>query len=96
MATSSKNTKTTNEKKLEKSLTDAAKILNGSIHKVPKKKASRNTRRTALTRIKIYQVWCPEDNHAIGEPTTDVDLARTTRDDHNQETNHNSSVVVSK
>ena len=93
--------KLSKEERLQKSLTAAAKILTKLMH-VPK--AKRNAMTNAghdspvglreLTRV--YQVWCPDTEEVIGDPTTDEALAMRIRNEHNLLEGHNARVLVSR
>ncbi|MES2776928.1 MAG: hypothetical protein V4722_22315 [Bacteroidota bacterium] len=84
------------EEKLIKSLTAAAKLLNKPLH-IPKvvqgsSKISAKTKNNVLT---LFQVFCPDDDEVIGNPTTSLAVAENTRDEHNLLNDHLSRVVVS-
>lgn len=96
MATSRK---LTTEQKVKKSLEAASKILNSPLN-IPQKKLSKAILQSdkligniSKGTFKLYQVVCPEDDSAIGNPTTSPEVARHIRDSHNSETGHHSRVI---
>jgi hypothetical protein len=84
--------KLTKEERIIKSLSTASKTLNKIIHKPADIVAADGV---GAPLVRLFQVFCPDENRVISAPTTDEDAAREFRDDHNLTSGHNSKVLVS-
>lgn len=88
--------KMTKEERIVRSLTTAAKTLNKVIHKTTEMANIAALNEAAvIPLVRVFQVFCPDQNAVISSPTTDEDAAREFRDDHNLTTGHNSRILVS-
>jgi hypothetical protein len=92
-----KSTKTiSKEDRLVKSLTAAAKVLNKKMHLPDLNIAADNVDGDPDLKVKLYQVWCPDEEKVIGEPTTDYSKAERERNRHNDDEGHLSRILISK
>lgn len=80
--------------KLQKNLSAASKALSKLSPKAPQGSAFTSTTE-AHNLVRVHQVYCPEHEQAIGDPTTDIIKAKRTRDRHNDQFDHHAKVKSS-
>ena len=84
------------EKALKDSLKEAARILNRIRHTpLAERSMTMAARRTAGLAIVMHQVYCPDEESAIGQPTPDITVATREMRRHNRLEGHNSRIVSS-
>lgn len=96
MATSTKK-KLTPLERVERSLNDAAKILNKKMHQ-PELGHSTTLHEVALAvadpeRVVLYQVWCESESKVVTTPSTDKDAQQKLSTKHDQMNGHTSKVL---